>query len=69
MPIAIEHPLWLLLIVPAGILAIIDALRRLPATRARRGIAIAIRLVIISALALAIAEPSWPGHQIGRAHV
>jgi uncharacterized membrane protein len=61
--VTIEHPMWLLLIVPAAALAIADALRRLQASRLRRAIAIAGRVLVITALALAIADPRWTGHR------
>jgi uncharacterized membrane protein len=58
-----EHPLWLLVIVPGLALAGLDLVRRWPATRARRIGAVAVRLSLVTLLALAAAEPRWAGHR------
>ncbi|HVK78159.1 MAG TPA: VWA domain-containing protein [Kofleriaceae bacterium] len=57
-----EHPLWLLSIVPALALAVLDARRRWPATRRRRALAVAGRVIVIAALAGAAATPRCTRH-------
>ncbi len=52
-----EHPLWLLLVIPAVALAVLDARRRWP-EGSRRTLAIAGRTILVAALALAASEPS-----------
>lgn len=55
--VSFEYPLFLLLVVPAVALAVLDARRRWP-QGSRRALAIAGRVVLVAALALAASEPS-----------
>ncbi|MBX3158947.1 MAG: VWA domain-containing protein [Deltaproteobacteria bacterium] len=57
--VSFGHPIWLLAIVPAVLLAVVDAIRRWPGANGRlqRGIAITTRALVIAALAIAAAEP------------
>ena len=40
------HPWWLLVLVPAAVIAVLDALRPWNATRLQRGLAVACRALI-----------------------
>ncbi len=57
------HPVWLLAIVPALLLAVIEARRRWSAPARRKAVAIACRVLVLAALASAAADPRWHGEQ------
>ncbi|HVV83059.1 MAG TPA: VWA domain-containing protein [Kofleriaceae bacterium] len=53
------HPAWLWLLVPAVVLAIVEALRRRSLSPGRKAAVIASRLAALAALCLAAAQPEW----------
>lgn len=59
----LAHPWWLLVLVPAAVIAVIDATRRWNASATWRAVAIACRAVLVTALACAAAEPRWQGER------